>query len=70
MAKFTMSGFETVEISETEIRNLSDGIQMLKRRLESHFYDGREDDLKVYDDLLEKLAKVAGYGKSIMETKG
>jgi len=64
--KFTMTGFETVEISETEIRNLSDGIEMLKRRLESHFYDGREDDLKVYNVLLEKLAKVAGYGKSIM----
>ena len=64
--KFTMTGFETVEISENEIRNLSDGIEMLKRRLESHFYDGRENDLKVYNDLLDKLAKVAGYGKPIM----
>ena len=64
--KFTMTGFETVEISETEIRNLSDGIEMLKRRLESHFYDGRENDLKVYDGLLDKLAKVAGYGQPIM----
>ena len=69
MAKFVMTGYDTVEINETEIRNLSDGIELLKRRLESHFYDGREDDLKVYDDLLEKLAKVAGYGKPIMDTK-
>ena len=64
--KFTMTGFETVEISENEIRNLSDGIEMLRRRLECRYYDGRENDVKVYDDLLDKLAKVAGYGKSIM----
>ena len=61
MMNYTVNGYETVELNDNDIRNLADGIEMLKRKLESHFYDGREDDLKVYDELLEKIAKVGGW---------
>ena len=65
--KFTMTGFETVEINENEIRWLSEGLETLIAYLEkSYLFDDRDDVLKMHNDLLDKIAKVAGYGKSIM----
>lgn len=58
---YTIKGFATVEINESDIRNVYEGIEMLKGVLEQRSsYEGKEDDIKVYDELLGKIAKVAG----------
>lgn len=51
-------GVETVEINSNEIRWLADGMDLLIKYVkETYHFEDKEDVLKMYNGLLEKIAK-------------
>lgn len=53
---YTMNGFETVEFTESELKFLVLGIEIMK----AETMKNKHYDVEVYENILEKLARVNG----------
>lgn len=59
---YTMNGFETVNFDENEIRNIADSIDLAIADIEKNYlFEDKFDVLNRYNELKEKIAKVAGW---------
>lgn len=59
---YTMNGFETVNFDENEIRQIADSIDLAIADIEKNYlFEDKFEVLNHYNELKEKIAKVAGW---------
>lgn len=59
---YTMNGFEAVIFDENEIRQIADSIDLAIADIEKNYlFEDKFEVLNHYNELKEKIAKVAGW---------